>query len=72
MDVLTRLGLFLLLFGVIVFGSKLLLTRKTREELKVMKDPVPAYFQSQNRLLMRLIFILVLAMIGFYIIFVLR
>jgi len=72
MDVLTQLGLFLILFAIIVFGSRLLLTKRTREELKEMKDTVPAYFQSQSRLLMRLIIVLVLVILGLYIVFVLQ
>ena len=72
MEVLTKLGLFLILFAMIIFGSKLLLSKRTREELKEIKDPVPTYFQSQNRLLMRLIIVLVLIMLGLYIVFVLR
>ena len=73
MDVISKLGLFLILFAVIVFGSKFLLSKKTRAELKVMKkDPITVFFQSQNRLLIRLIFVLVIVMIIFYIIFTLQ
>lgn len=72
MEVLTKLGLFLILFAAIVFGSRLLLTRKTREQLKEIKDPAPVYFQSQNRMLMRFIIVLVLVVLGLYIIFASR
>ncbi|MBL7047803.1 MAG: hypothetical protein ISR95_09290 [Candidatus Marinimicrobia bacterium] len=66
MNIITKLGLFLILFALIVFGSKLLLSKKTREQLKDM-EPVSPQFKILNRVLARLIIILVLAMILFFI-----
>lgn len=68
MDILTSLGLFLILFAVIVFGSRLLLGSKTRSELKRIREPTPTFFQSQNRLLSRLIIVFVLILLGLFII----
>ena len=74
MEILTRLGLFLFLFAFIVFGSKLLLSRKTRRELQDISrhDPAPPFFQAQNRMLFRIIIVLVLAMLVLYVLFMLR
>ncbi|MEE9166701.1 MAG: hypothetical protein V3U24_04465 [Candidatus Neomarinimicrobiota bacterium] len=72
MEVLTKLGLFLVLFAVIVFGSRLLLTKNTKEQLRKIRGPVSGYFQSQSRLLMRLIIVLALVIVGLYIVFELR
>ena len=66
MNIITKLGLFLILFALMVFGSKLLLSKKTREQLKDM-EPVSPQFKILNRVLARLIIILVLAMILFFI-----
>lgn len=68
MDILTTLGLFLILFAVIVFGSRFLLGTKTRTELKKIREPAPGYFHSQNRLLSRLIIVFVLILLGLFII----
>lgn len=68
MDILTRLGLFLILFALIVFGSRLLLSGRTRAELKRIREPGPSFFQSQNRLLSRLIIVFVLILLGLFII----
>jgi len=66
MNIITKLGLFLILFALMVFGSKFLLSKKTRKQLKDM-EPVSPQFQIFNRVLARLIIILVLAMIMFFI-----
>ena len=66
MNIITKLGLFLILFALMVFGSKFLLSKKTRKQLKDM-EPVSPQFQIFNRVLARLIIILVLAMILFFI-----
>lgn len=66
MNIITKLGLFLILFALMVFGSKFLLSKKTRKQLKDM-EPISPQFQIFNRVLARLIIILVLAMILFFI-----
>ncbi|MFQ6616694.1 MAG: hypothetical protein ACE5HZ_08040, partial [Fidelibacterota bacterium] len=65
--ILTSLGLFLILFAVIIFGSRLLLGGRTRAELKRIQEPAPSPFQSQNRLLSRPIIVFVLILLGLFI-----
>lgn len=67
MDVLTKLGLFLLLFGLIVFGSKHLLSQRTRRQMDDLDDTVPAYFRTQTAWLVRIIILLVLIVILFFV-----
>tara|TARA_Y100000294_G_scaffold75526_1_gene71205 strand:- start:3546 stop:3764 length:219 start_codon:yes stop_codon:yes gene_type:complete len=72
MDILGKLGLLLLLFGVIVFGSKLLLSRKTQNELDALDDLGSSFYQTHTRWMTRLILIAILTVILLYIVFVLE
>ena len=63
MELITQLGLFLLLFGVIIFASKFLLSGRTEEEVDTLDDTVPSYFRTQTRWMVRLIVIFVLIII---------
>ena len=67
MDLLTRLGLFLLLFGLIVFGSKYLLSQRTEEQMDDLDDTIPSYFRKQTGWMVRLVIFLVLIIILFLI-----
>ena len=65
MDLLTRLGLFLLLFGLIIFGSKYLLSRRTEQQMDDLDDTIPSYFRTQTGWMVRLVILLVLIIILF-------
>ncbi len=67
MDPLMRLGIFLLLFGMIVFGSKYLLSRRTEQQIDDLDDTIPSYFRMQTGWMVRLIILLVLIIILFLI-----
>ena len=60
MDPIMLLGLFLLFFGVIISGSKFLLSWKTQNHLDELDDNVPSYFRNQTRWMARLIIIFIL------------
>ena len=68
MEIFTRLGIFLFLFGLIMFGMRFFLSKRTRRELNEIRNPVPAYFQTQTRMMVRLIIVVVLITLGLYII----
>ncbi|MDP7528961.1 MAG: hypothetical protein QGH61_06420 [Candidatus Marinimicrobia bacterium] len=63
MDPLMRLGIFLLLFGMIVFGSKYLLSRRTEQQIDDLDDTIPSYFRTQTGWMVRLVIFLVLIII---------
>ena len=65
MDLLTRLGLFLLLFGLIVVGSKYLLSQRTEEQMDDLDDTIPSFFRTQTVWMVRLVILLVLIIILF-------
>ena len=67
MDLLTRLGLFLLLFGLIVFGSKYLLGRRTEQQMNDLDDTIPSYFRTQTGWMVRVVILFVLIIILFLI-----
>jgi len=67
MDLLTRLGLFLLLFGLIVFGSKYLLSQRTEQEMDDLDDTIPSFFRMQTSWMVRLVILLILIIILFVI-----
>ena len=67
MDLLTRLGLFLLLFGLIVVGSKYLLSQQTEEQMDDLDDTIPSFFRTQTVWMVRLVILLVLIIILFLI-----
>ena len=63
MDLLTRLGLFLLLFGLIVVGSKYLLSQRTEEQIDDLDATIPSFFRTQTGWMVRLVILLVLIII---------
>ena len=63
MELISRLGLFLLLFGVIIITSKIFLSRRTQDEIDDLDDTVPSYFRTQTRWMVRLIIIFILIII---------
>ena len=63
MDLLMRLGLFLLLFGLIIFGSKYLLSQRTEQQMDDLDDTIPSFFRTQTRWMVRLVILLVLIII---------
>ena len=65
MDLLMRLGLFLLLFGLIVFGSKYLLSQRTEQQIDDLDDTIPSFFRTQTGWMVRLVILLVLIIILF-------
>ena len=67
MDLLTRLGLFLLLFGLIVFGSKYLLSQRTEQEIDDLDDTIPSFFRMQTGWMVRLVILMILIIILFVI-----
>ena len=67
MDLLTRLGLFLLMFGLIVFGSKYLLGRRTEQQMNDLDDTIPSYFRTQTGWMVRVVILFVLIIILFLI-----
>ncbi len=69
MDILGKLGLLLILFAVIVFGSKLLLSKRTQEELDALDDLGPSVYQTHTRWMTRLILITIFIIILLYILF---
>ncbi|PCJ12592.1 MAG: hypothetical protein COA98_05010 [Candidatus Neomarinimicrobiota bacterium] len=62
-----RIGLFLFFFGLLIFSTRLLLSKRTRAELRQLNSTVPSYFRSNNKALARMIVILILLMIVVYI-----
>jgi hypothetical protein len=68
MNLFMRLGAFLFFFGLLILSTKLLLSKKTQAELKRMDNTIPAYFRSSNKVLARMIIILVFLMMAVYII----
>ena len=54
------LGLFLLFFGVIVTGSKFLISWKIQNHLDELDDNISSHFRNQTRWMARLIFIFIL------------
>tara|TARA_B100000315_G_scaffold107184_1_gene98393 strand:- start:2610 stop:2828 length:219 start_codon:yes stop_codon:yes gene_type:complete len=69
MEIIRSLGLFLLCFGLIVFGAKFLLSKSTKKELVKMKSTPPAFYASHNKALMRFIVILSILLITIYFFF---
>ena len=67
MDLFTRLGLFLLLFGLIVFGSKYLLSQRTEQQMDDLDDTIPSFFRMQTGWMVRLVIFFVLIIILFLI-----
>ena len=63
MDLLMRLGLFLLLFSLIVFGSKYLLSQRTEQQMDDLDDTIPSFFRTQTGWMVRLVILLVLIII---------
>lgn len=72
MDILGKLGLFLILFAVIVFGTKMILSRRSLEELDALENLEPSVYQTHTRWMTRLIMIAILTVILLYIVFVLK
>ena len=67
MDLFTRLGLFLLLLGLIIFGSKYLLSQRTEQQMDDLDDTIPSFFRTQTGWMVRLVILLVLIIILFLI-----
>lgn len=63
MELISKLGLFLLLFGAIVIASKIFLPGRTQDEIDNLDDTVPSYFRTQTRWMVRLIIISTLIII---------
>ena len=63
MELISKLGLFLLLFGVIFIASKIFLPGRTQDEIDNLDDTVPSYFRAQTRWMVRLIIIFTLIII---------
>lgn len=63
MNFLTTLGILLILFGVLVFLSKYVVSKKTRETMEQNVEPIPVFYKSMNKVLIRMIVVLVIMML---------
>ncbi len=63
MELISKLGLFLLIFGIIIITSKIFLSGRTQNEIDDLDDTIPSYFRTQTRWMVRLIVIFILIII---------
>ena len=63
MELVTQLGLFLILFGAIVIVSKYIIGKNTKHQIDKIDDNIPSYFKNHTWWMIRLIVILILIII---------